>query len=108
MLHKMYSVYDSKAEAYLPPFFASTKGVALRRFITSVNDPDHQFAIYPGDYTLFEIGEYDDQTGQVVSCNPISLGVAVEFTEVQPAKTPLEQHLDRQGPAKLNSSKEDV
>ena len=38
MLMKMYSVYDSKVEAYLPPLFYKSKGEFLRAFGEACND----------------------------------------------------------------------
>lgn len=79
---KMYTVYDSKAEAYKTPFFMQTKGLALRSWEDTVNDQQTTFYKHPGDFTLFEVGEYDDQTGEVVNWETkISLGTALEFIE---------------------------
>jgi len=83
MVNKMYTVYDSKAEAFLVPFFMRTKGEALRAWQQAVNDEQTQFSKYPSDFTLFEIGEYDDSTGTVVMHEAkISLGSALEFKKV--------------------------
>ena len=51
MILKMYTVFDSKVGAYLPPFFLRSNGEAVRSFITTCNDPKHSFYKYPGDYT---------------------------------------------------------
>ena len=53
---KIYTVYDSKAEAYLTPFFLKTDALAMREIETAVNTADHQFNKYPGDYTLYRTG----------------------------------------------------
>ena len=58
---KIFTVYDSKAETYLPPFYMKTKGEAVRGWITTLNDPQSSFCQYPADFTLFELGDYDDQ-----------------------------------------------
>jgi len=60
MLHKMFSVYDTKAEAWLPPFFLPTLGMAQRMFADCVNDIRHAFSRHPADYTLFLLGSFDD------------------------------------------------
>ena len=65
MKQKVFSIYDSKAEAYLRPFFTATKGLALRSFVEAANDPRESLNKYPGDYTLFEIAEYDDASGAI-------------------------------------------
>jgi len=80
MLMRVYTVYDSKTEAYMPPFFQPAKGAALRLFSDSVNDVNHTFNKHPSDFTLFELGTYDDSTAQFVThSTPISLGLALEF-----------------------------
>lgn len=79
MLH-VFSVYDSKAKAYLQPFFCSTVAVAMRSFGAAVNDERHDFHRFAGDYTLFEVGLWYDDVGRLVELEPkVSLGVAVEF-----------------------------
>lgn len=63
MIHYVFTVYDSKAEAFLPPFFLHTKGLAIRSFINAATDERHEFYRHPGDYTLFCIGRWDDNSG---------------------------------------------
>jgi len=80
MVVKVFAIYDSKSEAYMSPFFLQTKGQAMRAFADSVADPKTQFHNHPGDFTLFEIGEYDDQKGWLKSHEAkINLGSALEF-----------------------------
>lgn len=80
MILKIFTVYDSKVEAYKTPFFAQSKGAALRDWSDAVNDPQTMFHRHPEDYVLFELGEYDDQTGQFHQHPaPVSMGVAIEM-----------------------------
>ncbi len=60
MKHKVFSIFDVKASAYLPPFFMPEQAMAVRVFSDCVNSDDHQFGKHPGDYTLFEMGVWDD------------------------------------------------
>jgi len=79
---QIFAVYDSKAQAYLPPFFLPQKGMATRIFQNTANDPKHQFGANPEDYCLFHIGEFDDESSLIVSKTPPeSLGLAQEFKE---------------------------
>lgn len=82
MLHKIFSVYDSKAELYLTPFFMKTKGEAVRGFEDVANDKNSAIGRHAEDYTLFELGEYDDCSA-IFSLHktPISIGVALEFVK---------------------------
>lgn len=80
MILKIYTVFDSKAEAYIQPFFSTTKGLALRSFQEALSDSNTNISKYPEDFTLFELGEFDQQTSKFNLHNtPQSLGVAVEF-----------------------------
>lgn len=63
MIMKVYSVYDSKAKAYLPPFFATNGAVAGRMMQEACSDPKHQFHKFAPDYTLMELADFDDDTG---------------------------------------------
>lgn len=66
MIMKIFSVRDAKVEAFLQPFFSPTLGAAIRSLMEAVNDPGHQFAKNVGDYSLFELGEFDDAGGLIV------------------------------------------
>lgn len=77
---KIFTVYDSKANAYMQPFFMNSTGQALRAWIDAVNDKTTQFNKHPEDFTLFEIGVYHDENAQIESLRtPISIGVALEL-----------------------------
>lgn len=77
---KIYSVYDSKTEAYLQPFFAPAHGSALRMFQQAVEEPGHQFHRFSADFTLFCIGSFDEQKGTLTSLEHlINLGNGIEF-----------------------------
>ncbi|AXL14692.1 nonstructural protein [Microviridae sp.] len=84
MIYKMFTVYDSKANAYLQPFFLKSAGEAVRAFTDSCNDPKTAFCRHPEDFTLFEIGTYDDSTALVETHKAhISLGLASELKTQQ-------------------------
>lgn len=77
---KMFSVYDSKAEAYMQPFYSQTTGLALRSFEAACNKEDHDFYKYGADYTLFLLGEFDQNTAKFdLAPTPVSLGIALTF-----------------------------
>lgn len=80
MLHKLVSIYDSKAQVYSPTIAFPTLGMAERSFTDAVNDPQSSYNKHPEDYTLFHVGEFDDSTGQTTNLEtPFSLGVALTF-----------------------------
>ncbi|QGH72845.1 MAG: DNA binding protein [Microviridae sp. ctjyu33] len=87
MILKVFTVYDSKVEAFLPPFFMKSKGEAVRGFTEVCNDSKSNFFKYPEDYTLFEVGSFDDATGKFdLHKTLVSIGLGVEFKKVADAK----------------------
>lgn len=82
MIFKVFTVFDSKVEAYLQPFFMPAKGAAIRAFTEIVCDVNHAFGKHPEDYTLFEIGSFDDSNAKLdMYPTPLSLGVGIEFVK---------------------------
>lgn len=82
----IYAIYDSKVNSYGTPFFLRTKGEALRGWIDAINDPRQEtdLAKHPEDFTLMELGEYDETSGVFENHTaPISLGVGLEFKKNQ-------------------------
>ena len=77
---QVYTVFDSKAERFLRPFFAENTAVALRSFQELIRTHDHQFNKFPEDYALFHIGSYDEKTGELTPLPaPVNLGLAIQF-----------------------------
>lgn len=77
---RIYSVLDIKAEAHLQPQFYRTKGEALRAFEAAVTDTNSQFHKFAPDYTLFELGEFDESSASIVThAKPLLLANASEF-----------------------------
>lgn len=65
MIQKIFTVFDQKAKAYLPPWFMGQVGQATRVFGDCCSSLDHQFGVHPEDYELYEIGEFDDNIGKL-------------------------------------------
>lgn len=66
----IFSVYDMAAKRYLEPFFAPTMEFAIRGFREACETPGHQFSKFPEDYTLYQLGEFDPETGQITGLSP--------------------------------------
>jgi len=76
----VYSIYDSKAEAYLQPFFSPTNATALRSFSQAANDTETNFNKFAADYTLFQIAAWDEHSGKLTPLKAnIALGCALEY-----------------------------
>lgn len=78
---KVLSVYDSKVNTFEKPFFMRNRAEGIRSWMTAVNDDKTQFYAHPSDYSLMEIGEYDEETGTFSNAEPapVNLGLATQF-----------------------------
>lgn len=56
---KLFCLYDSAAECYLPPSTMASKGVALRSLMESLADPNHHITKNAKDFSLFYLGTFD-------------------------------------------------
>lgn len=82
---KIFTVYDAKAEAYLQPFFSSTDGTAMRAFQAAATDAEHDFGKFAEDYTLFEIGQWDETEGSITMLDAKKpLANAIQFRTTSP------------------------
>lgn len=61
-----FSIRDSRGEVYNTPFFARAMGEAERNFEQLCNDEKSTVHAYPEDFSLYFIGEFDDQTGLMI------------------------------------------
>lgn len=82
---KIFSVYDSKAQAFNLPHFFQTIGIALRAFEDLVKDPNSQLYKHADDYSLYEIGMYDDSDATFKMESPVKLvGMGSDY-RIKPA-----------------------
>lgn len=59
------SVRDSAVNAYMRPFYVQAVGAAMRGFGDEVNNAGSEMNKHPGDYELYELGEFDEETGYI-------------------------------------------
>lgn len=76
MIIKLFAVFDSKAAMFGRIFSDQQEGSAMRNFSDAVNDSSNQNNMWnkhPEDFSLFQVGEFDDSTGELIPCIPKSL-----------------------------------
>lgn len=77
---QIFSVYDSKSESWLQPYYSLTVNSGMRAFSDICRDEAHSFYQNGGDYTLFHLGEFDQSTGDIQKLHtPENLGLAINF-----------------------------
>jgi hypothetical protein len=80
MPNRFYAVRDSKVGAYSAPQVMRSDGEALRAFADAVNDKQSPMGKYPEDYSMWRIGDYDEETGIISALSvPECIGNGVSF-----------------------------
>jgi len=73
MYVRMFAVYDSKALAFLQPFFSNSNGSAICAFEDAVHEVKTPIGAHPGDYQLYELGGFNDEDGNITVLRPNKL-----------------------------------
>ena len=83
------AVRDSAIDGYLQPMYVQKSQQAVRAFTKEVNNPQSPMYDTPDDYSLYEIGEFDSDTGATTSITPIRLirGKDCKHETTQPQRT---------------------
>lgn len=75
---RLYSVYDKKSGVMSPLFCAENDFIARRAFFRSAGSGD--LAVFPEDFDLYCVGEFDLHTGVVTDVTPSTFVCsAIEF-----------------------------
>lgn len=75
----IYSVHDVKAGYMTEPRFYKTSVDAVRQFEQACKDENSQLNMYPEDYVLVSLGEFDEESGEIISWTPKTISTAAEF-----------------------------
>lgn len=86
----MVSVRDAKSEVYGNPFFAPSVGAAIRSFDDEVNrnEPGNILNSHPEDFSLFQLGAFNDSEGtfEIITPKLLVHGKEVKRSAIVPDK----------------------
>lgn len=60
------SVRDAAINCFLAPFTAKSTNQAARMFGDAINDTNSEMRKHPEDYDLFVVGEFEEETGELL------------------------------------------
>lgn len=63
----IFAIFDYCADVYCTPFVMDCANLAMRSFSDYCCIPDTSISKHPEDYALFQLGEYNKQTGRLIS-----------------------------------------
>lgn len=89
-INRIISIRDGKAGIFMKPSVGLHLGAILRDWEQVVNAPDSLFGKFPEDFTLFELGTFDDESGRIsVHEHPEQLSTAREVQKNSPHQASL-------------------
>lgn len=83
MRYKVVAIRDRAVDTFSIPQFVSAVGAAVRAFGDEVKRKADNNALnmHPEDYDLYDLGEYDDDTGQFHGKVPQQIAVGKDYVE---------------------------
>lgn len=77
-----FSIYDSKAQFFSAPIFFAHRGEAIRAVISTAADLTTSIGQYPADFSLWYLGEFNENTGEFRGAPPENMGPVSQFTPI--------------------------
>lgn len=78
---KVFAIYDEAAQAYMQPFFSHTRGLAIRGIVTALKNAENLFSQNPKDFSLYEVGTWNDLSGVISSTHPEHVGRITDYLD---------------------------
>lgn len=63
---QMFAILDAVAQHHTQPFCSTNSATASREFANTINEKGTKFFTNPEDYSLYHIGQYDQDTGVLI------------------------------------------
>lgn len=77
MILYVFAIYDRQGDFYSNPFFIPHVGLARRTFGEMARDPDSQVGRYPADFSLYELGTFDNVSCKFTLGQPLFVCTAI-------------------------------
>lgn len=77
---KVFSVNDRKT-GFQNLMLFKTEGAAIRAFAFACKNPQNDFAKFPIDYELCEVGEFNIDEGVLIGKKTKAIGLAIDYIE---------------------------
>ena len=83
MILHIFTVRDRAANVFGTPYFAVSKGSAIRGFGDEINrkGENNMLNLHPEDFDLFYLGEYDDARGVFNTDTPTQIAVGKDLVQ---------------------------
>ncbi len=75
---QLYGIFDQCSGIYEKPFFSTADDLVKREFQDVATSIDHPIAKHPEHYTLYRLGNFNNETGQIIDEENECLWTALE------------------------------
>lgn len=72
MIYGVYAIYDSAAHVFTAPTIDMSDASAVRSFQQAIANSGSLMNFKPDDFSLYQVGTFDVETGELEPCNPPS------------------------------------
>ena len=72
MIYGVYAIYDSAAHVFTAPTIDISDASAVRSFQQAIANSGSVMNFKPDDFSLYQVGTFDVETGEIVPCTPPS------------------------------------
>lgn len=79
---QIFGIKDVQTDTFGLPLCRVTQGVAIREISNGMLQ-DENLTLNARDFSLYKLGDYDEQSGRLTPCDPKHI---VDFTELLPSK----------------------
>lgn len=79
MKRNIYVIFDHKGQYYNVPFYLHNDAMAVRVLTDLVNEEGSEINKHPEDFSVFHIGEYENNHAELVPCEPRQVARAHEL-----------------------------
>lgn len=66
MNQQIFSIYDKKMDKYHNPMFVESIVEVQRQLVSVIQDEKSLLAQFPTDYEIMNLGEFNQQTGEII------------------------------------------
>lgn len=76
MIYPVFSYRDTKV-GFMPPVCDQSEAAAIRGFSFAINSENSIMGFSPKDFDLYQVGEFDTETGVLTSIVPVQIASGI-------------------------------
>lgn len=79
MKFNIYTIFDSKANAYIRPEYRRSDEEMFAAIYETAKNPESGFHKHPDDYTVYRLGTFDEENAVIEYTGPQAIGTVLDI-----------------------------